>query len=42
MFAILSWAQESGLLKMNLGVKKGGVALILGLILYILIPSKIK
>lgn len=42
MFAILSWIQESGILKMDLGPKKGFLALVLGTILYIVIPSTIE
>ena len=42
MFAILSWAQESGLLSMDLGPKKGFLALFLGLFLYKVIPSRIE
>ena len=42
MFAILSWVQESGILKMEFGPKKGLLALVLGTILYFVIPSKIE
>jgi|TARA_B100001123_G_C14759427_1_gene808144 drug/metabolite transporter (DMT)-like permease len=41
MFAILSWFQESGLLDNDLGFKKGLLAVLCGLVLYIFIPSKI-
>jgi uncharacterized membrane protein YadS len=40
MFAILSWLQESGLLSSELGAKKGLLAVLLGIILYIFVPSK--
>ncbi len=40
MFAILSWFQESGLLSSELGAKKGLLAVLFGIILYIFVPSK--
>tara|TARA_B100000470_G_scaffold137803_1_gene106839 strand:+ start:334 stop:510 length:177 start_codon:yes stop_codon:yes gene_type:complete len=40
MFAILSWFQESGLLDNELGAKKGLLAVLFGILLYIFIPSK--
>ena len=40
MFAILSWFQESGLLASEMGAKKGLLAVLFGILLYIFIPSK--
>ena len=40
MFAILSWFQESGLLASEMGAKKGLLAVLFGIILYIFVPSK--
>jgi len=40
MFAILSWCQESGLIPLNIGWWKGAGAWISGIILYVLLPSK--
>jgi|TARA_X000000368_G_C23052572_1_gene722190 hypothetical protein len=40
MFAILSWCQESGLIPLNIGWWKGVGAWISGIILYVLLPSK--
>ncbi len=41
MFAILSWFQESGLIDSDLGFKKGLLAVLFGLVLYLFLPSKI-
>ncbi|MGY8782089.1 MAG: hypothetical protein ACKVHA_01660 [Fidelibacterota bacterium] len=41
MFAIISWAQESGVFASDLGVKKGLLAIFSGIILYVILPSRI-
>ena len=41
MFAFLSWLQEAGVLSNANGWWKGGLALLCGLILYLVIPSRI-
>jgi len=41
MFAILSWLQEAGVLSDLDGWWKGGLAAICGLVLYLILPSKI-
>ena len=41
MFAILSWFQESGLIDSDLGFKKGLLAVLFGLVLYLFLPSKL-
>ena len=42
MFAILSWLQESQFLSNDLGFYKGLFALILGIILFFLIPNRMS
>ena len=42
MFAILSWFQESQFLSNDLGFYKGLFALILGIILFFLIPNRMS
>ena len=41
MFAILSWFQEAGVLSDSDGWWKGGLAAISGLVLFLILPSKI-
>ena len=41
MFAVLSWIQEGGLLPVNMGWGKGFLAVVCGVVLYILLPRKI-
>jgi Flp pilus assembly protein protease CpaA len=40
MFAFLSWLQESNLIANDLGFYKGLFALILGLVLFFAVPSR--
>ena len=40
MFAILSWMQESDIIPYDIGWKKGFLAFIMGIILYLLLPRK--
>ena len=42
MFAILSWLQESQFLYNDLGFYKGLFALILGILLFFLIPNRMS
>ena len=42
MFAILSWFQESNIISDDLGFYKGLIALILGIILFFIVPNRMS
>ena len=42
MFAIISWFQESNIISDNLGFYKGLIALILGIILFFIVPNRMS
>lgn len=42
MFAILSWLQESNIVSYDLGFYKGLIALILGIILFFIVPNRMS
>ena len=42
MFAILSWFQESNIIFDDLGFYKGLIALILGIILFFIVPNRMS
>ena len=42
MFAILSWFQESNIISDDLGFYKGLIALILGIILFFVVPNRMS
>lgn len=42
MFAILSWLQESNIVSYDLGFYKGLIALILGTILFFIVPNRMS
>ncbi len=41
MFAALSWLQEAGVLSNTSGWWKGGLSVFCGIVLYLIVPSKI-
>jgi Flp pilus assembly protein protease CpaA len=42
MFAIISWFQESNIISDDLGFYKGLIALILGIILFFIVPNRMS
>ena len=42
MFAIISWLQESNIVSYDLGFYKGLIALILGIILFFIVPNRMS
>jgi len=42
MFAVLSWLQESLIVSNDLGFYKGLIALILGIILFFVVPNRMS
>ena len=42
MFVILSWFQESNIISDDLGFYKGLIALILGIILFFIVPNRMS